>query len=95
MTEFELLAAKKIAEITGDEQTLTMLKYIENLKAKELMRQVTLQAVYTHYEKLKKYKAVLKLIERDLDAPEYNGAVKLFRARLEAADIPESEESHE
>jgi len=46
-------------------------------------------------EELAKYKAVLKLINRDMDAPEYNGAVKLFRARLEAAGIPESEESHE
>ena len=86
MTEFELLAAKKIAEITGDEQTLTMLKYIENLKAK----------LTTTTEELAKYKAVVKLINRDLDTPEYNGAVKLFRARLEAAGIPvpESEESH-
>ena len=85
MTEFELLAAKKIAEITGDEQTLTMLKYIENLKAK----------LSAANEELAKYQAVVKLINRDMDAPEYNGAVKLFRARLEAAGIPESEENHD
>jgi len=86
MTEFELLAAKKIAEITGDEQTLTMLKYIENLKAK----------LTTTTEELAKYKAVVVKLRDWFLYVENKGMINMMDDLFSKASlpIPESEENH-